>query len=90
MMARKEPAVQLWEYKIVWIDVHMSPVLTMARWGVPVEGEKKKRESQAEVEKYITQLGAEGWELVSVINGTDQAGIITRAILWFKRPRSEQ
>lgn len=81
--------MQLWEYKIVWIDIHMSPVLTMARWGVPVEGEKKKRESQAEVEKYISQLGAEGWDLVSVINGSDQAGIITRAILWFKRPKAE-
>lgn len=81
--------MQLWEYKIVWIDIHMSPVLTMARWGVSVEGEKKKRETQAEVEKHMDQLGAEGWELVSVINGSDAAGIITRAILWYKRPKTE-
>jgi hypothetical protein len=85
MMARKEPVVQQWEYKIVWIDIHMSPVLTMARWGVAVPGEKKRRETQAEVEKYLDQLGVEGWELVSTVNGTDAAGIITRAVLFFKR-----
>lgn len=80
--------MQKWEYKIAWIDIHMSPVLAMARWGVTVEGEKKKRETQAEVENYLNQLGADGWELVTMVNGTDSAGIITRAVLTFKRPKT--
>ena len=80
--------MQTWEYKITWIDIHMSPVLTMARWGVAVPGEKKKRDGHASVEEYVSHLGAEGWELVSVVNGSDAAGIITRAVLFFKRPRN--
>ncbi len=75
-----------WEYKLVWIDVHMNPVLLMARWGVHVPGEKKPRNTQEGVEQYLCQLGAEGWELVSVINGSNRDGIITKAILFFKRP----
>ncbi|MEO0082178.1 MAG: DUF4177 domain-containing protein [candidate division WOR-3 bacterium] len=75
-----------WEYKFVWIDIHMSPVLLMARWGVQVPGESKARSSMEGVEQYVTELGAQGWELVSVINGTNQDGIITKAILFFKRP----
>lgn len=75
-----------WEYKFVWIDVHMNPVLLMARWGVQVPGEKKPRNTLESVEQYICQLGSEGWELVSVINGTNTDGIITKAILFFKRP----
>jgi hypothetical protein len=41
------------------------------------------------VEKYFSELGAEGWELVTVVNGTEQTGIITRAIVFLKRPVEE-
>jgi len=75
-----------WEYKFVMIDVNLSPILLLARWGVTVPGEKKARDTMEGVEKYITELGAEGWELVSVMNGSEHTGIITRAILFLKRP----
>ncbi|HTW91824.1 MAG TPA: DUF4177 domain-containing protein [bacterium] len=75
-----------WEYKFVWIDINLSPILTLARWGVHVPGEKKARDTMAGVEKYVTELGAEGWELVNTINGTNHEGNITRAVLFMKRP----
>ena len=75
-----------WEYKFVMIDVNLSPILRLARWGVTVPGEKKARDTMEGVEKYITELGAEGWELVSTISGSEHTGIITRAILLLKRP----
>lgn len=78
-----------WEYKFVWIDIHMSPVLLMARWGVQVPGEKKARNTMDDVEKYASELGAQGWELVSVINGSNRDGIITKGVLFFKRPLAD-
>ena len=75
-----------WEYKFVQIDVNLSPILRLARWGVQVPGEKKARDTMEGVEKYITELGADGWELVATINGSEHTGIITRAILFLKRP----
>ena len=78
-----------WEYKVTWLDIHMSPVLAMARWGVRVAGEKKPRPGMDEVEKYICEFGLQGWELVSMVNGSDKDGIITRAVLVFKRPIAE-
>jgi hypothetical protein len=75
-----------WEYKFVWIDIHMSPVLLMARWGVQVPGEKKARNTMEGVQQYVCDLGAQGWEMVSVMNGANRDGIITKGILFFKRP----
>ena len=75
-----------WEYKFVMIDVNLSPILRLARWGVTVPGEKKARDTMEGVQDYITSLGAEGWELVSTISGSEHTGIITRAILLLKRP----
>jgi hypothetical protein len=75
-----------WEYKFVMIDVNLSPILRLARWGVTVPGEKKARDTMEGVQDYITSLGAEGWELVTVMNGSEHTGIITRAILFLKRP----
>ena len=75
-----------WEYKFVRIDVNLSPILNLARWGVTVAGEKKARDTMEGVQDYINSLGAEGWELVAVINGSEQTGIITRAVMFFKRP----
>ncbi len=75
-----------WEYKFVQIDVNLSPILKLARWGVQVPGEKKPRDTMEGVQNYITDLGQEGWELVTCFNGTDQHGVITRAILFMKRP----
>jgi hypothetical protein len=67
-----------WEYKFLQIDVNLSPILKLARWGVQVPGEKKMRETM------------EGWELAGVMNGSEHTGIITRAILLFKRPLGAQ
>ena len=75
-----------WEYKFVQIDINLSPILRLARWGVQVAGEKKPRETMENVEKYIGELGADGWELVTVVSGSEQTGIITRAIVFLKRP----
>jgi len=78
-----------WEYRFVHIGINMSPVLRMARWGVQVPGEQKERNTMEGVEAYINDVGAEGWELVSVISGSERSGIITKAILFFKRPLSD-
>jgi len=75
-----------WEYKFVQIDINLSPILRLARWGVQVPGEKKARETMENVEKYFTELGREGWELVHAVNGSEQTGIITRAVVFLKRP----
>jgi len=75
-----------WEYKFVQIDVNLSPILKLARWGVQVPGEKKARDTMEGVQDYITMLGAEGWEMVSGFSGSEHTGIITRAILILKRP----
>jgi hypothetical protein len=75
-----------YEYKFVQIDINLSPILKMARWGVQVPGEKKARETMEGVEAYAIELGREGWDLVSVINGTERTGIITRAVMFFRRP----
>lgn len=78
-----------WEYKFQQIDVNISPILKMARWGVEVPGEKKQRTTMEGVEDYINTLGTEGWELVSVVAGSEQTGIITRAVMFFRRPRPD-
>ncbi len=78
-----------WEYKFLQIDIHMSPVLKMARWGVQVPGEKKARDTMEGVEAYVNDLGQEGWELVTAVSGSDHSGIITKAVLFFKRPLPE-
>ena len=75
-----------WEYKFVQIDINLSPILRLARWGVQVAGEKKPRETMENVEKYMSELGGEGWEVVTVVSGSEQTGIITRAIVFLKRP----
>ena len=74
-----------WEYKFVQIDVNLSPILKLARWGVTVPGEAKPRTTMEGVESHVNDLGKDGWELVSTLNGTDQHGVITRAILFMKR-----
>ena len=75
-----------WEYKFVQIDINLSPILRLARWGVQVAGEKKPRETMENVEKYMSELGGEGWEVVTGVSGSEQTGIITRAIVFLKRP----
>ena len=82
--------MQKWKYRIAWIDIHMSPVLQMARWGVRVPGEKKPRQGVAEVENYINEIGADGWELTGTVNGSDKDGIMTRSVLFFKRPLQDK
>ncbi len=78
-----------WEYKFLQIDINLSPILKLARWGVQVPGEKKARATMEGVEAYVNDLGREGWELVHAVNGSDHTGVITRAILFFKRPRPD-
>lgn len=78
-----------WEYKFLQIDINLSPILRLARWGVQVPGEPKPRDTMDGVEAYVNDLGREGWELVTVINGSERSGIITRAIMFFRRPRQK-
>ncbi len=75
-----------WEYRFQQIDINISPILKMARWGVDVPGEKKPRTTMEGVVDYVNTLGAEGWELVTAVAGSEQTGIITRAVLFFRRP----
>jgi len=75
-----------WEYKFVQIDINLSPILSLARWAVQVPGEKKARETMDNVEKYFTELGGQGWEIVSVAVGNEHTGIITRAVVFMRRP----
>ena len=53
-------------------------------------GERKQRTGMSEVERYLCEFGAQGWELVNVINGSDKDGIMTRAVLFFKRPKATE
>ncbi|MEO0077604.1 MAG: DUF4177 domain-containing protein [candidate division WOR-3 bacterium] len=78
-----------YEYKFLQIDINLSPILKLARWGVQVPGERKARDTMEGVEAYVTDLGREGWELVAVVCGNERTGIITRAVLFFKRPLTE-
>jgi hypothetical protein len=78
-----------WEYKLQEIEIHLSPVLKMARWGVQVPGEKRPRDSIESVEAFVDELGADGWELVTVVSGSNRDGIITKAVMFFKRPLAE-
>ena len=75
-----------WEYKFLEIEIHLSPVLKMARWGVQVPGERRPRDGMPSVESCATDLGREGWELVNVVSGSNRDGIITKAVMFFKRP----
>ncbi len=75
-----------WEYRFLEIEIHLSPVLKMARWGVQVSGERRPRDGMESVESYVAELGAEGWELVSVVSGSNRDGTITKAVMFFKRP----
>lgn len=75
-----------WQYKMQVVECHLSPILHMARWVVDTpEGQIKEFQN---VEAYINKLGEEKWELVSAINGTDQNGVITKALLFLRRPRA--
>ena len=75
-----------WEYKIQIIECHISPILHMARWGVETpEGFVKEFDG---VQTYINKLGEESWELVTAVNGTDHNGVITKVLLFFRRPRN--
>jgi hypothetical protein len=78
-----------WEYKLQEIEIQLSPVLKMARWGVQVTGERRPRDGIESVQAYVDELGAEGWELVTVVSGSNRDGIITKAVMFFKRPLAE-
>jgi hypothetical protein len=73
---------------MVIVEIHLSPVLTMARMGMQRPGDKRPRPGQEEIEKYMSELGAEGWELSGTANGTDTSGTITKVVLFMKRPRA--
>jgi hypothetical protein len=79
-------AMTKWEYKFATIEMHVSPVLTMARWGIQLKGDKRVRMGEEPVEAYVNELGKEGWELACGMQGSDRDGKITKAVLVFKRP----
>jgi hypothetical protein len=75
-----------WEYKLHIIECHLSPILKLARWGTDTpEGPVKDFDK---VQAYINRLGEESWELVSAVNGTDHNGVITKVILFLRRPKA--
>uniref|UniRef100_A0A7V4CII0 DUF4177 domain-containing protein n=1 Tax=candidate division WOR-3 bacterium TaxID=2052148 RepID=A0A7V4CII0_UNCW3 len=75
-----------WEYKIKVLEVHSHPILALGRW--QIEGDDKKIIKEfPNVEKYINQLGEEGWELVGTAPGSDSQGTITKVLLIFKREK---
>ena len=74
MTDERSPPVTKWEYKFLEIEIHLSPVLKMARWGVQVPGERRPRDGMSSVESYVGELGADGWELVNVASGSNRDG----------------
>lgn len=77
-----------WEYRMVTVEIHLSPVLTMARMGMQRPGDKRPRPGQEEIEKYLNELGMEGWEIAGVASGSDSNGTITKVVLFMKRPKT--
>ena len=80
--------MQQWEYKTINFGIHLSALLKIARWELEVDGKAYKKEQ--DVVDYLDRLGVEGWELVTSVGGSDNAGNITKGILFFKRPKASQ
>ncbi len=74
------------EYKIQILEVHLSPILSLARWQITDEEGKRLKEFN-EISEYINHLGEEGWELVAGVGGSDQHGLITKVLMFFKREK---
>ncbi|MEO0102460.1 MAG: DUF4177 domain-containing protein [candidate division WOR-3 bacterium] len=74
------------EYKIQILEVHLSPILTLARWKITDDTGKVYKEFK-DITNYLNQLGKEGWELVNCISGSDHQGTITKVLMFFKREK---
>ncbi len=77
-----------YEYKIQILEVHLNPILTLARWKVTDENGKSYKEF-SDITNFINHLGEEGWELVSAVAGSDHQGAITKVLLFFKREKKD-
>jgi len=78
--------MQQWEYMMVQVGIHLSAILKVARWDLELEGTTLR--SEAEVTAYFNRLGAEGWEMITLIGGSDANGNITKLVFYFKRPKA--
>ncbi|MEO0098340.1 MAG: DUF4177 domain-containing protein [candidate division WOR-3 bacterium] len=75
-------------YKIQVLEVHLNPILTLARWKITDESGNVYKEFQ-EIINYLNRLGEEGWELVDCISGSDQQGTITKVLMFFKKEKQD-
>jgi hypothetical protein len=78
--------MQQWEYKLISFAINLNAHLKIARWELEADGVMLR--SEAEVMKYVNQLGVAGWELVTANQGSDEHGNITKIIIFFKRPKT--
>jgi hypothetical protein len=78
--------MQQWEYRMLYFGINLSAILRIARWELEHDG--KLLRSEAEVTAYLNELGAEGWEIVSMVNGADHNGNITKIVAVLKRPKA--
>jgi|UniRef100_A0A7C3Z200 hypothetical protein len=74
------------EYKIQILEVHLNPILTLARWKLTDEEGNTYKELR-EIVNYLNRLGEAGWELVNCVSGSDQQGTITKLLMFFKREK---
>jgi hypothetical protein len=79
--------MQKWEYLFMTVGVHLSAILSLARWEMDLAPGKMAK-NLTEVMAEVNRVGAEGWELVSSITGNDANGNITKTVLVFKRPKA--
>jgi len=77
--------MQRWEYLTINFGIHLSAILKIARWELEVDGKLLKGEE--ETIRYMNTLGDQGWELISSLTGADNNGNITKAVMFFKRPK---
>jgi hypothetical protein len=77
--------MQQWEYLTLNFGIHLNAILKIARWELEVDGKLLRGENESI--RYMNELGSQGWELASMIGGTDHSGNITKSVLFFKRPK---
>ena len=67
--------MQKWEYKHVNYE-----------WRIAIRGWKWEDGGTQSQESRLTELGREGWELVSTVYHGNESGEISRLHFYFKRP----
>ncbi len=76
------------EYKIQILEVHLNPILTLARWKI-IDDEGNTYKEFKDIMDVLNRLGEDGWEMVNCVSGSDQQGTITKVLLFFKREKRD-